>query len=253
MATGNGRSETALRVVVVDDEPVALEYLKLILQRIGGVEIAAACKDAAECIREVARTEPDAVFLDIHLPDNSGMDAATALKGLGNPPGIVFVTGYDDYAIPAFEVAALDYVMKPYSQERLAETVDRLRAARAAGRNGDGDSHADIGKLAVKNRDGYKLIDPGTICFVRIENRRPCIRTKTDSLYCYTPISDIAQKLKGYRFFRANEQCLVNLDCVEEVVYYGPGSYELQLSEPEETFIPLSRSRTRQLREILDF
>lgn len=250
----NGKNGSSLKLVIVDDEPLALEYLRLTLTRIGGVEVAAACRDAAECLREVIRTEPDAVFLDIQLPEESGMEVAQALSRLKKPPLIVFVTGFDDYAVPAFEVAAVDYVMKPFSQERLEETVRRL-AARVLenGHNAEADSWSEIGKLAVKDKNGYKLLDPADVCFIQIRNRKTCIQTTSGAYYDHFTIAELAEKLRNHRFFRANEQCLVNLNRVAEVVYYGPGSYELLLSEPEGTFIPLSRSRTKKLREILDF
>ncbi len=249
VGTRNGKPRTQLRLAIVDDEPMALEYLKLSLQRIGGVEVVAACKDAAEFMREVARTDPDAVMLDIHLPDESGMEIAKALRRLKAPPLVVFVTGYDDYAIPAFEVAAVDYVMKPFDEKRLEETIRRLLDRMSDGPK----SLPEVGKLAIKDRNGYKIVDPDEICFIQLTNRKMNIHTANSVYQCYSSISEIEAKLKGHRFFRANEQCLVNLDRVEEVVYYGSGSYELLLSEPADTFIPLSRSRTRKLREILNF
>ena len=126
--TREQNSVATVRAVIVDDEPVAREYLKLILSRIGGVEVLAEAQEAVECLDKVRTCNPDVVFLDIHLPDESGIEVAKALSELRKPPLIIFVTGYEEYALPAFEVAAIDYVTKPFSQERLEKTLDRVRS-----------------------------------------------------------------------------------------------------------------------------
>lgn len=251
--TAESRRIAALRAVVADDEPTAREYLKLMLRRIGSVEVVGEAAEAVECLKSVAESKPDVVFLDIHLPDESGMDVARALTNLREPPQIVFVTGYDEYAVPAFEVAAADYVMKPYSQERLERAVERVRSR--LGRvhpSGDG-LVASLDKLAIRDKDGAKLVPIEQICYVSTNGRKTAIHTDSQAFITHYTLAELEHKLRGYRFFRANEGCLVNLDKVREVVYLGPRSYELLLTEPRETFIPLSRSRTRQLREMLDF
>lgn len=249
-----GRKGEPLRALVVDDEPIAREYLKLILSRIGEVEIVGECGDAVGCLQQVTTSVPDVVFLDIHLPDRSGMEVADALSKLSNPPQLVFVTGYDEYAISAFDVAAADYIMKPFDQARLEKTLLRVRArCQAPAATGSATSDLVAGRLAIRDRDGCKLVDADDVCFIRVENRKTCIYTADKSFASQFTLTELEERLKGRSFYRANEGCLVNLDCVQEVVYYGPRTYELMLSKPKDMFIPLSRSRAQKLREMLGF
>jgi len=255
VGTDNRREQVKLRALIVDDEPTAREYLKLMLSRIGGVEVVGECGEAAECVRAVAESSPDVVFLDIRLPGDSGLEIARGLSGLKDPPQVVFVTGYGEHAVPAFELAAVDYVMKPISQERLEKTIRRVRARRGTPlvASANGAPEVALDRLAIRDRDGAKLVDARDICYIRIQNRKACITTPTATYMTHHTLTELEQRLRGQRFFRANEGCLVNLDRVKEIVYYGPRTYELLLTEPKETFIPLSRSRAKELREILGF
>jgi len=244
----------AIRAVVVDDEPMAREYLKLMLERVGGVEVAGEAEAAAECLEKVRTTDPDVVFLDIHLPDESGIEAAKALSELTKPPLIIFVTGYEEYALPAFEVAAIDYITKPFSQERVAKTLDRVRSHLGNGRDSDTAKAAVIGRIAIRDRDGAKLIPIEDICHISTKGRKVVLYTTSQTYSTHYTLSELEHKLQGFRFFRANEGCIVNMDKVKEVVYEGARTYELLIGcEQKEIFIPLSRSRTQKLRELLDF
>lgn len=256
MHTGTREQDSiaTVRAVIVDDEPMAREYLKLILSRIGGVDVLAEAQEAVECLDKVRACNPDVVFLDIHLPDESGIEVAKALSGLRKPPLIIFVTGYEEYALPAFEVAALDYVTKPFSQERLEKALDRVRS-RLGSLDENGLAQLRVlGRLAVRDRDGAKLIPVEDICYISTQGRKVVLHTASQAYPTHYTLSELEHRLRGFRFFRANEGCLVNLDKVKEVVYEGARTYELLIGcEQKDVFIPLSRSRTQKLRELLDF
>lgn len=251
--TSESRSVATIRAVVADDEPIAREYLKLMLNRAGGVEVVAEAQEASECLSKVAESTPDVVFLDIQLPDESGLEVARALAELKEPPLIVFVTGYEQYAVPAFEVAAADYVTKPYSQERLEKTLARVRSRIDRTNGNRAVPPLALGRLTIRDKEGAKLIPIDDICYINTRGRKVIVHTSSEEHSTHYTLAELEQRLRDYRFFRAYEGCLVNLDKVQEVVYYGSRSYELLLREPKETFIPLSRSRTQKLREILDF
>ena len=116
-----------VRVLIADDEPRARQFLEKLLSEHDSVEVVAAAKSGAEALAMIAEHAPDVAFLDIHMPDLSGLEVARHLEG-PEAPLVVFVTAYDRYAVEAFEVAALDYVLKPIRRERLAETVRRVAA-----------------------------------------------------------------------------------------------------------------------------
>lgn len=243
-----------IRAVIVDDEPMAREYLKLILSRIGGVEIVAETEAAVDCLDKVRTADPDVIFLDINLPDESGIDAARAISELKKPPLIIFVTGYEEYALPAFEVAAIDYVTKPFSQERLEKTIDRVRSYLCNNRENGTTQPVVLERIAIRDRDGAKLIPIEGICYISTQGRKVVLHTISQTYSTNYTLSELEHKLQGFRFFKANEGCLVNLDKVKEVVYEGARTYELLIGcEQKEMLIPLSRSRTQKLRELLDF
>jgi two-component system, LytTR family, response regulator LytT len=250
---GNARDSLAVRVLVCEDEPVAREYLKLVLSRIKGVEVVGEAVDAAECLRQVAQLEPDVAFLDINLPDASGMDTAEALSRLSKPPKLVFVTGYDEHAVSAFDLAAVDYVLKPFDQERLERTVARIRAEHVPkSAPTQPTAHNGFPKLPIKDRESVKLIDPKDIYLVQTEGRKTAVCSKTGKYLTPYTVSELETRLPSPTFFRANEGSLVNLDFVKEVVHFGPRTYELLLGDPDNTFVPLSRSRAQKLKELLD-
>jgi two-component system response regulator AlgR len=116
-----------IRFLVVDDEPLAIERLQLLLARIEGVALAGTASDGAAALRLVEAVEPDAVLLDIAMPGMDGIDVARALARAAKPPVVIFVTAFDTFAVAAFDVEAVDYVMKPVSAERLARAVERAR------------------------------------------------------------------------------------------------------------------------------
>ena len=254
MDTVKPDNPTVLRAVVADDEPMAREYLALLLARIGGIEIVAEAADALECVHSVNEHGPDVLFLDINLPDESGMEVARMLLELKDPPQIVFVTGYEEYAVPAFELAAADYVMKPLTQARLEKTLKRVRD-RLANRTHRPRIPAEppVDKLAIRDREGCKLIDVKDIWYITTQGRRIVVHTATQAFPIHHTLTALEEKLRPYSFFRANEGCLVNMDRVLQVVYDGPKAYELLMIEPKDTYVPVSRSRLRQLRELLDF
>ncbi len=239
---------------MVDDEPMAREYLKLLLSRAGGVEVVGEAEDAAECLEKVRNLGPDVVFLDIHLPGQDGVEVARSLSQLKRPPFMVFVTGYGDYALPAFEVAAVDYITKPFSQERLENTLERIRSRIGEWSRESDTSVQALGRVAIRDKEGVKLVAIDDICYVSTRGRKVAVRTETQAYSTNHTLTELEKKLRGYRFFRANEGCIVNLDKVKEVVYEGARSYELLVECGEkEILVPLSRSRTQKLRELLDF
>lgn len=248
-----------MRAIIVDDEPLARQYLRALLGRIGGVEVAGEAADATSCLDLVELEKPDVVFLDIRLPGMSGMELAQIINGMENSPKVVFVTGYDEYAVHAFDLEAVDYITKPFSEERLQRTVDRLMKAKSSTKSmtvmGRHDSASATPlvctKLAVKQDTGWKLIPIKDIVYVNTEGKRVRIQTVTESFLCNYTIAYLEQRLGNNGFFRANEGCLVNLDYIAEVISREPRYYDLTMNDSKHTSIPLSRSKAQKLREIL--
>ncbi|HEY3283216.1 MAG TPA: LytTR family DNA-binding domain-containing protein [Armatimonadota bacterium] len=249
-----------MRALIVDDEPTARQYLGLILGRIGGVEVVGEAADAEEAFTLCDQESPEMVFLDIRLPGMSGLEVAQALNGTETPPWIIFTTGYDEYAVQAFEAAAVDYVMKPYDQERIERALQRVQKLRSEGQESAQRERASealdrmapkLTKLPIRVKDVIKLIPPEDILFVEARGKRVFVHARGVEYPAPYTVTRLEQKLVDYNFFRANEGCLVNMDKVKEIVYLGERSYELLMNDKNETHIELSRSRARALREVI--
>lgn len=250
---------SSVRAIIVDDESPARQYLRLLLERIGGVEIVGEAEEGGEFLKLVANNQPDVVFLDVRMPGVSGVELAQIVNRMQPSPSVVFVTGYDEYAVQAFDLAAVDFLTKPFSEDRLRKTIERIARG-----NGCEETHVRVetqsapsvdlmhGKLPIKHRDGWKIVEIKEIIFARTEGRKVRVQTKSENYLCQYTLSELEQKLGDFGFFRANEGCLVNLSYVQEIVSYGPRNYELLISGTKNTLIPLSRSKAQKLRETLN-
>ena len=251
----------SLSVLVVDDEPTARQFLTLLLGRHEGVTVIGEAEDGEEALRMVEEHRPEVVFLDIRMPGMSGLEVARVLQTTEAQPWVVFATGYDEYAVEAFDAAAIDYLMKPYDSDRLEKTLQRLQRLQTDEGGAPGERERvrqEIEKLApritrlpIKVENTILLIEPADILFIQARGRRVYVKTKLTELATNLTVTQFEERLAGNNFFRANEGCLVNLDRVKEIVYTGERSYELKLNDKEGSTVELSRSRSRALRSMV--
>jgi two-component system response regulator AlgR len=207
-----------IRFLVVDDEPLAIERLQLLLARIDGVALAGTASDGAAALRLVEAVEPDAVLLDIAMPGMDGIDVARALARAAKPPVVIFVTAFDTFAVAAFDIEAVDYVMKPVSGERLARAVERARerlAARAAGPESGGDGGSlHIEEFWVSEARG--LVRLAAVDVDRVSAERDYMRLhvgKRSWLINHT-IGRLEAELDPARFVRLHRSAIVRRDFV---------------------------------------
>ena len=250
-----------MRVVLADDEPRARQFLDKLLREHVDVDVVAAARSGAEALTLVERHAPDAVFLDIQMPDLSGLDVARHLRG-PNAPVVVFVTAYDRYAVEAFEIAALDYVLKPIRRERLAETVRRVAEEVRAGRRGGGVKAlsdamqspelatrvAMLRRIPVRHRREVKLLELDDVPIVFSRDRLVLARCDGhDYLVDYT-LQELERRLPAERFLRVHRAALVNVDAIES---YGAEDGVLVLKLKDGTRIEASERRAAEVRRRL--
>ncbi len=264
-ATGRGEKPAggrALRAVIADDEPRARQFLERLLREHGEVEVVGEAKSGGETLALVARLSPDVVFLDIQMPDLSGLEVARHLTG-ESAPVVVFVTAYDQHAVEAFEVAALDYLLKPIRRERLAEAVRRVvlelgsgkRAARqeAAVRSVLASPEVQQGleplrRLPVRFRREVRLLDMEQV--VRIVSRDRVVLACAEGreyLVDYT-LQELEGRLPVGQFVRAHRAALVNIDAIES---YGGEDGVLVLRLKDGTRVEASERRAAEVRRRL--
>ncbi|UZK68298.1 LytTR family DNA-binding domain-containing protein [Sphingomonas sp. S1-29] len=256
-----------IRTILVDDEPLAIQGLELRLQPYEDVEIIDKCMNGREAIRAIKTHKPDLVFLDIQMP---GFDGFSVVQGLMEvePPLFVFVTAYSDHAIRAFEAQAMDYLMKPVEESRLADTLDRVRQRLAEKRGavevdrlmevlaevapdavdtmaGDagGDQHAAnrFEKLInIKDRGQIFRVDVDTIERIDAAGDYMCIYTGDNTLILRETMKDLEKRLDPRRFQRVHRSTIVNLDLVKQVKPHTNGECFLVLDSGAQ--VKVSRS-----------
>jgi two-component system LytT family response regulator len=242
-----------IRTILVDDEPLAIQGLRLRLERHEDVEIIDTCSNGREAIRSIKTHKPDLAFLDIQMP---GFDGFSVIQGLMEvePPLFVFVTAYGDHALRAFEAKAVDYLMKPVEEDRLADTLDRVRerlaekrGAEEVGRlkevlaevapeavdvEGVEDAHSSnrYEKLInIKDRGQIFRVDVDSIEKIDAAGDYMCIYTGDNTLILRETMKDLEKRLDPRRFQRVHRSCIVNLDLVRQVKPHTNGECFLVL------------------------
>jgi two-component system LytT family response regulator len=252
-------AERPLRAVIADDEPRARQFLDRLLSERPEIDVVGEAKGGAEALALVARLSPDVVFLDIQMPDLSGLEVARHLKG-DDAPVVVFVTAYDQHAVEAFEVAALDYLLKPIRRERLAEAVRRVAHEVRSGRGAAGQEAAvravlknaevqhrlePLRRLPVRFRREVKLLDLEQVARVVSRDRvvLACAEGR-EYLVDYT-LQELEERLPAGQFVRAHRAALVNIDSIES---YGGEDGVLVLRLKDGTRVEASERRAAEVR-----
>jgi len=243
----------SLRVVVVDDEGPARQLLGEYLAALPGCELVASCADGFEAVRTVSDLRPDLLVLDIQMPKLDGFDV---LELLESPPAIIFATAYEEHAVRAFEVAAVDYLLKPFSLERLRQGVERARERLTRGETQDLDRLLDELRPAQGSR--RILVREGGKVHVVAVNQLDYAESQDDYILLHTTdgrrrkkqtLSSLAEQLDPRRFVRVHRCFVVNLDRLDRLEPYSRESRVAVLDDG--TRIPVSRAGYARLRQHL--
>ena len=246
----------AIRTLVVDDEKLARDRLVGFLARLGGVQVIGQATNGVEAVERIERDKPDLVFLDVQMP---GMDGFEVLKALTPPaPHVVFATAYDDYAIRAFEVEAIDYLLKPFARGRVEEAVGRVRARLDRGGTG-----LDVESVLRRFEDVRKdhlqqiplhagkrilLVPVEDVLWFGVEYRLVYAHTVERAFMTNFTLRDLEERLDPEVFFRAHKASLVNMRQVKEIVPWFGGRYKLVMRDHTASEVPVSRAQARALR-----
>jgi two-component system LytT family response regulator/two-component system response regulator LytT len=267
---------TSLRIIVVDDEQLSREELCFLLGQLDAVEIVGQAGNGIEALRVIEEQSPDVVMLDVQMPGLTGFEVARRLLRAGIETQLVFVTAYDQHAIEAFEVNAVDYLLKPVEAGRLATAVDRVRrriqSDRLAFKSPSAEdaskspSAEDMDKLlhllserqdrreqlALKVADRFLLVQSDEVVHASVED--DVITVVTNSLSGtsnYRTLDELQARLDPAVFWRVHRSHLVNINKIKEIVPWFSRNYILKMRDGKGTEIPVSRSQTKRLREYL--
>jgi DNA-binding LytR/AlgR family response regulator len=244
-----------IRTLVVDDEPLARARLRTFLDAIDDVELVGEAENGVEALRVIQEFEPDLVLLDVQMP---GMDGFEVLGALRRPPHVIFATAYDDYAIRAFEVEAVDYLLKPVSQARVAEAVARVRARIEQGagphaleeilRRLERNEKTPVQQIPVQSGRRIIVLPTESVLWFDVEYRIVYAHVDGRAYMTNYTLTEIEERVDPEAFFRAHKSAIVNLSHVREIVPWFGGRYKLVMRDGAASEVVLSRGQSRVLR-----
>ena len=259
-----------LRTVLVDDEQLARDELGFLLGQVGGIEVIAQAGKGVEALSTIDRLQPDLVFLDVQMPGLTGFEVARRLLDTRAPSHIIFVTAYDQHAIEAFEVNAVDYLLKPVEQTRLQVAIDRARRRISVERVLDrGTSSVNTDqlekivqlvserqsrreRLAIKIGERFMLVQAEDVLYASLRDDGIAVVTEQHAgTSNYRTLDELQDRLDPSVFWRVHRSHLVNINKIKEIVPWFSRNYILRMKDAKSTEIPVSRTQTKRLREYL--
>lgn len=251
-----------IRAVVVDDEAPARAELTYLLSRQPDVQVVGTASSGSEAWALVTAKQPHIVFLDIRLPGADGLHLAEKFLSLDMPPLVVFATAHDEYALKAFDLEAVDYLLKPFSEQRVAQCVNKVRAqlelrvdkdamGRVAALLDQLTQERMLQKIAVENNGRLSLIDPRDIAAAACDNGQVRLYTTRGEFTVNCTMQELAAKLPPQRFLRTHRAYIVNIQKIREVIPWFNGTYNLAVDGIKGLEIPVSRQQAPKLRQLL--
>ncbi len=255
----------SLSAVIVDDEQLARDELAFLLKGAGDVNIVAQGKNGLEAINLIREHNPDLLFLDVQMPGLDGFGVIKKLLDKKIPlPKIVFSTAFDQYAVKAFEVNAVDYLLKPFDKKRVAQSVQKARAKMDTSAPADrfetlvrmleSQKSQPTSKVLIKSAGRLFLVDQKDICYASIEDGVISVVTAgvngTEGQSNCRTLEELLDSLDPKLFWRAHRSYLVNINRIKEVVPWFKSSYQLRMDDKKQTEVPVSRAQTKRLREL---
>ncbi|MBM4761222.1 LytTR family DNA-binding domain-containing protein [Bacillus sp. B15-48] len=240
--------ETYIKTLIVDDELYSRDELKHLLQEYPFIQVIGEAETGEAAIMKTIQLQPDLVFLDVEMPKLNGMQTAKALMELKKTPLIVFATAYPEFAAEAFRYNAVDYLLKPYDEDQLKETMKRIEERLAPQTAESGKAAA---KLAVEADGEIFYLEPSEILYIFRDEKLTRIIAKTGSYETKTPLKELEFRLSSYSFFRIHKSYLVNLEYVTRLTPWFNGAYQLEVAGQKE-LLSVSRNYVKALRARLE-
>lgn len=242
-----------ISTILADDEPLALDELLYLLKEYPEIDITATASNGMEAVEKIQKFEPDVVFLDVQMPGLDGLGVINRLREAPVPlPAFVLCTAYEQYALEAFKVEVLDYLLKPVDRERLSLTIARLRKTFLEPEpqpEPAATSAAMPSKLIVRSGGRNWIVDASEIVYATIEDGLITITASTvEGQSNYKTIEELQSALDPALFWRVHRSYLVNVNRIKEVVPWFKSSYQLRMDDKRGSEIPVSRVQTKRLR-----
>lgn len=251
-----------LTAVVVDDEQLAREELCFLLEQRGGIEVMGQAGNGVEALTTIERLKPDIVFLDVQMPGLTGFEVARRIAERQIPTSLIFVTAFDRHAIEAFEVNAVDYLLKPVEASRLDQAVQRAERRISSDRPLNDQllkivqlvtqKEARREQLALKVGERLQLVQADDIIYASLaDDTIQIVTSQVAGTSNYRTLDELQARLDPAVFWRVHRSHLVNINKIKEIVPWFTRNYILRMKDAKSTEIPVSRAQTKRLREYL--
>lgn len=259
-----------LTTIIVDDEAPARNELSFLLSELETVDLIAEAANAQQALELIKENQPQLLFLDIKLPGQSGLELAKQLQELNfKPPVIIFSTAYDEYAVKAFELNAVDYLLKPYQKTRLKKAIKKVlnryqqnntnyqkmqeKLDNVLNELTEEDNSIKVNKLAVNGERGrVKLLDYQDLVFLSTANGSVYAKTANDKYNLELNLTEAEKQIASKDFLRVHRSYLINLKQVKELVPWFKGQYKVVMADKDSTEISISRSKVKEVKKIFN-
>ena len=252
-----------ISALIVDDEKLARDEMRYLLEQVGDIEIVGEAAGGEEAVEKAAELSPDIIFLDIQMPVLDGFGVVKKLVDSGDVPLIVFTTAYDQYAIKAFEINAVDYLLKPVEKDRLEEALERAKAIMPSRgeyveklrklTDGIHVGRKFLSRIVVKKEGGMDLVDSDRVAMLEKRGRDVIAHTDDgDFITNYADLDELEVQLDPTVFLRLGSEGIVNLGKIGEIVPWSGGNYVMTLDDSSSTEIKLSRTQAQILKNKAD-
>jgi two-component system, LytTR family, response regulator len=254
------RATAPMSAIIADDEQLAREELKFLLDQIGDVEVVAVAANGIEALDAIERLDPALAFLDVQMPGLDGLSVVRRLKERNiDPPHVIFSTAYDQFAVEAFRLDAMDYLLKPVERDRLEETISRARRLVAdritepAAPPAPPRTNPGFTKLLVRSGARNLIVDPQELIYATIDSGViTLVASQVEGQSNFRTLEELLAALDPDMFWRAHRSFVVNINKIREVVPWFKSTYQLKMDDKKSSEIPVSRMQSRRLREMLN-
>jgi two-component system response regulator LytT len=244
-----------IKAFVVDDEPLARDELAYLLRRTKQVEIVGEAESIDDAIGKIFEVEVDVLFLDIQLAGESGLDLASKILQQKHRPEIVFATAFDEYALKAFDLHAIDYLLKPFDETRVQTTIQKLAKILRTKKNVNGAkiSNRTEGndRLAITVDERIVIINVNELLYIGTIDGKTIVVTEKNKYQVSEPLISFERKLQSHQILRVHRAFLINIYAIVEIEPWFHSTYNLIMKDGEK--VPVSRTYTKDLKQLLDF
>ncbi|MHB1127398.1 MAG: LytR/AlgR family response regulator transcription factor [Bacillota bacterium] len=248
-----------LKTLIVDDEYPARQELRFMLSSYDNVEIVGEATSGLEALKLLDALDYSILFLDIEMPGMNGLELGNIIQNRPNPPYIIFVTAYEEYAVRAFEVNAIDYLLKPFDERRLTQSMSKVfrlieqnqtQEKEKRKKTGSGET-SKIDRIPVEKQGKTLLISEDEIIFAYTQDDNVYIKNYQDRLVTRFTLKELESRLSEKNFFRTHRCYIVNLNKVQEIIPFFNGTYTLIVDDAKKSEVPVSRNQAKKLKRLL--